>query len=505
VTKRVEKVVIVGRDAPGWIAAAAIQHALGRTGVSVRVIELPSLLQGPDVYSAVPPLKGLHDQLRLDERLILGACNGVPMVGQRFSNWSGPAAPFIHGYDDQPPPESDLDFTQYWIKGRQQGLRSAFENFSLGAMAAKAGRVPTGAADPQQPLTAGYGYHLDARRYSVLMKEVAVRRGVATKTASIAGVELEGERIRSLSLSDGEQVDADLFIDASGTEATLIGHLPGAEFKSWREWLPCDRMIVASGNRLQPPPAFSQISAFRDGWIGIFPLQDRAAVVGVFDSRLRSDREMVESLPVIARLPIAGDAVVSELRQGIRDSTWVGNCVAVGEAAFSLEPLDGVQLHIAHSCISHLMAFFPVETSAFPEAAVYDRGVRSIAENMRDFQAAHYMLNRRFDDPFWDRCRDVPCPMTLQSRIDLFAARGDVSLYQSEAFAAQDWASLFLGHGLMPETCDPRVDLIPEEDHIAKVHQRLQDILALVGAMPPVDEFLANAVYQNRPEVAQGG
>jgi len=57
----------------------------------------------------------------------------------------------------------------------------------------------------------------------------------------------------------------------------------------------------------------------------------------------------------------------------------------------------------------------------------------------------------------------------------------------------------------MPETCDPRVDLIPEEDHIAKVHQRLQDILALVGAMPPVDEFLANAVYQNRPEVAQGG
>jgi tryptophan halogenase len=504
VTKRVEKVVVVGRDAPAWMAAAAIHHMLGRTGVSVRVIELSSLLQAPDVYSAVPPLKGLHDQLHLDEQLIVGACNGAPMVGQRFSNWSGPGAPFIHGYDDQPPPGSDLDFIQYWIKGRQQGLRSAFENFSVGAMAAKAGRVPRGAVDPDQPLTATHGYHLDARRYSVLMKEIAVRRGVAVQAASIAGVELEGERIQALSLSDGERVEADLFVDASGTEAALIGRLPGTDFKSWREWLPCDRMIAVSGKRLQPTPAFSQISAFRDGWIGIFPLQDRTAVIAAYDSRLRSDREMVEGLPVIARLPVAGDAVVSELQQGIRERTWVGNCVAVGEAAFSLEPLDGVQLHIVHSCISHLLAFFPVESSVFPEAAIYDSRVRTIAENVRDFQVAHYKLNRRFDDVLWDRCRDAPCPAGLRSRIDLFAARGDVSLYQNEAFDAQNWASLFLGHGLMPETYDPRVDLLPEEEHIARVHQRLQDIIALVGAMPSVEDFLIGLTPQGQPEIVQG-
>jgi tryptophan halogenase len=504
VTKRVKNVVVVGRDAPAWIAAAAIHQMLGRTGVSVRVIELPSLLQAPDVYSAVPPLKGLHDQLRIDEQLVLRACNAVPMVGQRFSNWSGPGAPFIHGYDDQPPPGSDLDFAQYWIKGRQQGLRSAFENFSLGAMAAKAGRVPTGAANPDQPLSASYGYHLDARRYSALMKQVALRRGVTAKESTIAGVDLDGECIRALSLGDGERVEADLFIDASGTEAVLIGRLPGTRFQSWRKWLPADRMIAASGKPLRPTPAFSQISAFRDGWVGVYPLQDRVAVLAVYDSRLRPDREMVNNLPVIAGLPIAGDAVVSDLRQGIRERSWVGNCVAVGESAFSLEPLDGVQLHIAHSCVSHLMAFFPVESGAFPESVAYNRGVRSIAENMRDFQIAHYKLNRRFDDVFWDRCRDAACPAMLQSRLDLFAARGQVALYHNEAFDGQSWASLFLGHGLMPESYDPRIDLFPEEEHIARVHQRLQDIVSLVGAMPSVDDFLASPVSQSRPEVVQG-
>jgi hypothetical protein len=57
----------------------------------------------------------------------------------------------------------------------------------------------------------------------------------------------------------------------------------------------------------------------------------------------------------------------------------------------------------------------------------------------------------------------------------------------------------------MPETYDPRVDQLPEEEHIAKMHQRLQDILALVGVMPSVDEFLSNTVQQNRAEVVQGG
>jgi tryptophan halogenase len=504
VTNRIENVVVVGRDAPAWIAAAAIQHMLGRTGVSVRVIELPSLLQSPDVYSAVPPIQGLHGQLAIDEQLVLRACNAVPMVGQRFSNWSGPGAPFIHGYDDQPPSGSDLDFAQYWIKGRQEGLRSAFENFSLGAVAAKAGRVPTLAANPELPLTASYGFHLDARRYAALIKQVALRRGVTAKAANVAGVDVDGERIGAVLLGDGERVEADLFIDASGSEAALIGRLPGTLFESWREWLPADRLIAASGKRLQPTPAFSQISAFRDGWVGLYPLQDRVAVIAVYDSRLRSDREMVDSLPVIARLPITGEAVVSGLRQGIRQRTWVGNCVAVGESAFSLEPLDGVQLHIAHSCVSHLMAFFPVESGAFPESVAYDRGVRSIAENMRDFQVAHYKLNRRFDDIFWDRCRDAACPATLQSRLDLFAARGHVALFHNEAFDGQSWASLFLGHGLMPESYDPRIDLLPEEEHIARVQQRLQDILALVGSMPSVDDFLASAVSQERPEVVQG-
>ena len=500
--RRVEQVVVVGSDAPAWMAAAALHHSLAPAGVRVRVIELASLVQSIDAYSALPALAGFHYRIGLEERLLFSACKAVPIAGQRFSNWSGAAPPFIHGYDRPSPTGAGLGFAQLWVKGRQNGLRSEFENFSLGAVAARSNRVPVSTEGAE--LRSTFGYNIDAGSYSALLKHFALRGGVEWKAAMVSDVETENDRIIALVLSDGERVEADLFVDASGPQAVLMGRMPGAEFESWREWLPCDRMLAASGQMLQPYPGFSQISAFRHGWVGLYPLQDRTAVVAVYDSRQISDQGVLQNLPVLARLPI-GDAVVSKLNQGIRKRTWVGNCVAVGESAFSLEPLDAVQLHITHNCISQLVTLFPVEAGAFREAEVYDRIIRRVAINLRDFQAAHYKLNRRFDAPLWDGCRDVAVPESLQRKLNVFAARGRIPSYDDETFQEQDWESLFIGHGLMPQTYDPRVDALPEQEHIAQVQGRMRDIVGLVEAMPLVDDFIASAELQRQAEVVALG
>jgi tryptophan halogenase len=160
-----------------------------------------------------------------------------------------------------------------------------------------------------------------------------------------------------------------------------------------------------------------------------------------------------------------------------------------------------VQLHIAHNCISQLMTMFPVEAATFREADLYDRIIRRVAISLRDFQAAHYKLNRRFDEPLWDRCRDAAVPETLQRKLDVFAARGRVPLYDDETFQEDGWESLFIGHGLMPQSYDPRVDATPEQEHIAQVQGRLQDIIGLLEAMPSVDDFIARTEHQRQAEV----
>jgi len=501
-TRRIEQVVVVGADAPAWMAAAALQHSVGAAGIRVRVIELPTQLHPADAYSALPELARFHHRIGLGEHLLFSRCKAVPVAGRRFSNWSGAAPPFIHGYDRSPPPAAGLGFTQLWIKGRQKGLRTDFENFSLASVAAKAGHVPVTAGGAE--LHAAFGYNLDAGAYSTLLRHFTMSGGVESKAATIADVEIEGDRIIAVILNDGERVEADLFVDASGPHASLIGRMPGADVESRREWLPCDRMLVASAARLKPLPAFSQISAFRHGWVGLFPLQDRTAVVAAYDSRETSDQALLEDLPALANMPIGGDAIVSDLSQGIRRRAWVGNCVAIGESAFSLEPLDGAQLHIVHYCISQLMTLFPAEAGAFPEAQLYDRIIHRLAINLHDFQLAHYKLNRRFDMPFWDGCRNAPVPETLQRKLDVFTARGRVPLYDDEVFQEQDWETLFIGHGLMPQSYDPRVDAIPEQEHIAQVQARMNDIAGLVEAMPSVDDFIAGVDQRQKEGTTVG-
>jgi tryptophan halogenase len=202
------------------------------------------------------------------------------------------------------------------------------------------------------------------------------------------------------------------------------------------------------------------------------------------------DREVADQLAVIARMPIGGDAVVSDVKTGIRERAWVGNCVAIGEAAFGLDPLDGLHLHSIQGCISYLMSVFPVVTDRFPEADAYNQSVRRFASNLRDVQAAHYKLNRRFDEPLWDRVRDAAPPDSLQRRLDLFEKRALVTLYDDESFHEQGWASLMLGGGLRPKDYDPRVDLLPDEVHIQKVQERLKGVAEFARQMPTVQQFL---------------
>ena len=500
-SERVQSVAVVGRDAPLWLAAAALRRALGSTGLRVQAVELDSRLAEVDVYSAVPSLAAMHRLLGLDEGLVLKVCNGVPMAGQRFSNWAKGAPPFIVAYDDEPPPGGDLPFVQYWAKGALEGLRVGLEDFSLGSACARLNAVPV-AADEPGPLSASYGYHLDAPAYSELAKQLALRLGVEVAPAGVRNIEVEGDRIAGIDLSDGTRVTADLYVDASGREGRLIGRMASAQFESWGAWLPCDRVLSASAPRLSRLPAYSQVSAFRGGWVGLFPLQSRTPVLAVYNSQVVGDAEAAELAAVIARMPIGGDAVVSELRPGMQRSPWIGNCIAIGEAAAALDPLDAVELQVTHGCISHLMSLFPATAGEFPEAEAYNRSIASFAANLRDFQAAHYLLNRRYDEPFWDRLRESGLPPGLKRKVEMFGARAQVPLNDDESFHEAIWAALLTGCGVVPQDYDPRVDGLPGEAHIQKVQRRLREVAVTARRMPSVEHFLG--IEQRAPAQVGG-
>jgi len=488
----IRSVVVVGRDAAAWLSALTLQRAFGRTGLKVSVVAMPSLLQATDVYAALPSLAGLHALLGLGDVEVLGATSGVPFLGQRFADWNRDIPAFLHAYDMLRVGIDDVDFVHFWVKARAEGLKVAYEDFALGSVAAKQGRtvIDRNGFVGEAPIEAGYT--LDAVGYVALIRRRAIQAGVSVVEDAVIGIDRHGDRIAAVITSDDQRVEADLFIDASGAEAVLSRGQSGV-FDSWRELFGVDRLLSASAKALRPLPAFSQIAAFEAGWIGLYPLKDRTGVVAAWDSREMSDDTLINRLSTETGLSLEGECRVTGFEPGMRPA-WSGNCVAVGEAAVALEPLDAVQLQLTHLGLSQLVALFPVSAEAMPEAQAYNAGLAAFVLNVRDFQLAHYRLNGRVGEGFWDRARSAPVPTGLEARIRLFAARGKIAQFDEESFQPQSWTASFLGHGLIPSSYDPRVDRISPEDQMARFRSLLGKVAEDVRAMPSVDsQFGAGA------------
>ena len=485
-SRPIQRVAVVGRDAAAWLSALVLHTAFGRSGVAVEVIELPSRLQPVDVYDALPTLSALHKLLGLDEDDILKACRGLQSLGQRFSNWSGPAPAFLHAYDRAGIAINNVDFIHYWVRARQQGLNVQLEEFSIGAAAAKAGRRLVFSDATETFSNAGAGCHLDAQSYVSLIRDAALRQGVLRTTGEVQRVESRGETIDAVVLADERRVEADFYVDASDDEARLIALLPGGGQESWSAWFGCDRMLAATGKPLKPAPAFAQITAFANGWVGLYPLGDRTAVRSVYSSAAGSDQSVLRMTALLSGLAL-GDAAVSELRPGARRRPWIGNCVAIGRAAAALEPLDAVELHLIQAGLTHLMTFFPVDADSPAEAVAYNGQMARQVDNIRDFQVAHYLLNQRRDEPFWDRVRGAEPPSSLAYKRDLFAARGVMASFDDETFDVADWISIFVGHGLIPRAYDPLADGLPGPDHIRHFQRMLAFVADQVRDMPSME------------------
>ncbi len=492
-SRPIAKVAIVGRDAAAWLTALGLQRAFGGTGVQIQVVDLPSMLSPVDAIVSLPTLAGLHRLLGVDEDEVIAACAGVYALGQRFANWSGGRAPFLHAYDTQPVGLNNVDLIQYWVKARGEGMKLELDEFSLGAAMARQGRLVLDADLSEGFTRPAHGYHLDAGAYVRFIRQQAKRAGVVQTIAAVSNVRVDGDRITAVVLDDGQTIQADVFVDASGAEAALISRLADTAFEAWDAWLPADRILAASGPRLDPLPAFSQIAAFRAGWIGLYPLQERTAIVCSYSSGVISDDELFAALPVLTGLKLQGEVVAAAFAPGRRPRAWAGNCVAIGDGAVSLEPLDAAPMHLIQTGLSLLISLFPVDADRMMEADTYNAALASHATKLRDFQIAHYKLNQRRDEAFWDRVRGAAPPDDLTYKMRLFASRGRVALYDDEAFQESNWASIFVGHGLIPRDYDPLVDMLSAEEQIQQLQNMLRFIAGEVTEMPTLRSHLVGS------------
>ncbi|RYY37213.1 MAG: hypothetical protein EOP59_14000 [Sphingomonadales bacterium] len=134
--------------------------------------------------------------------------------------------------------------------------------------------------------------------------------------------------------------------------------------------------------------------------------------------------------------------------------------VGIGLASGFLEPLESTSIHMVQSAVARLLELFPSRGANQAVRDSYNRLTHAEYDGIRDFLILHYRANLR-DEPFWQDCRAIAAPDSLQARIDLFREAGATDLSKSDLFTEPAWVQVMTGQGIMPEQWSPLADGLP--------------------------------------------
>ncbi|MBD8527367.1 tryptophan halogenase family protein [Pseudomarimonas arenosa] len=462
----IRKLTIVGGGTAGWMTAAALSKLFG-TQLHIRLIESEEIGTVGVGEATIPQIRLFNATLGLDENEFIRETQGSFKLGIEFNGWLREGQAYMHAFGAIGGRDLGLvPFYHYWIKQHRAGRAGPLGDYVFNSVAAYQNRFLRSASIPNSPLSnVQHAFHFDAGLYARYLRRHAEANGVQRTEGKVVDVGLDPESgyIRHVQLDSGEQVEGELFIDCSGFRGLLIEQTLKTGYHDWRQYLPCDRAMAVPCASVAPLTPYTRATARTAGWQWRIPLQHRIGNGLVYCSEFISDDEAAALL--LANLDGKALAEPRPLRfvTGMRKQFWNRNCIAIGLASGFMEPLESTSIHFIQSSIGKLVAFFPQHGFSQTEIDEYNRQVQFEFIRSRDFLVLHYLANQR-EEPFWQRCRTMQIPETLQQKIELFRCSGRVFKEHEELFTEPSWVQVMIGQGIIPERHHPMVETLGEEE-----------------------------------------
>jgi flavin-dependent dehydrogenase len=459
-------ITIVGGGTAGWLAAAFIHRFCtskdAKHNLEITLIESPSIPIVGVGEASLPGMVFLLNQLGVSEAEFFEHTDATFKVAAHFINWN---------HDDKGRPIEFLNILNApgAIDGRQ--LADYFVTFDPARDTPEAGlayvrlfspvvEIVRGNLAPRRPGAPefsgelGYTYHFDATKLAALLKDVATRRGVKHVLDDVDAVNLD-ERgfVKSLTLRRQGEHAIDLVIDCTGFRGSILQQALGEPFEPYCDYLLNDRAAVVQiphqdARIIAPTTRATGLSA---GWSFQIPLTTRVGTGYVFSSQFISDEKAIDEL-----LAFYGDRAkgceprVIPIRTGRVRNAWVKNCIALGLASGFIEPLEATAIFMSDLATRWLTHYMPTQDFEPELATAYNRQVRRVYEEVRDFIQLHYRLNNRQDTEYWRAARDgVKLSERLQENLKVWrhATPEDVDLDSAFLFGGPVYTLLLIAKG----------------------------------------------------------
>jgi tryptophan halogenase len=398
----VDRVIVLGGGSAGFMAALALKRKL--PALAVRVIRSKEIgVIGVGEGSTPPMTTFLHDFLQVGEKRFFETARPTWKLGLKFL-WG--ERPWFH-YPFGP----HLEVAPPGL-GRAAGFYCADGEMAdetvVSAMMGQERALPRapGGGGPVMDKTL-LAYHFENERLVSFFESFAQAIGVEVEDDAVVEVRPNGRGVGGLRLRSGRDAEADLYVDCSGFASLLLGKTLNEPFVSFKPSLACERAVVGGWERGADEPIrpYTTCETMDAGWCWRIDHETRINRGYVYSSAFISDDEAEAEFR--RKNPGVADTRVVRFVSGRYERAWVGNVVAIGNAAGFVEPLEASSLGVI-AARSKLLANVLVNCGREvrpTQVALFNQDNAQNWDSIRDFLAVHYRFNTRLDTPFWRHCR----------------------------------------------------------------------------------------------------
>lgn len=447
--RAIRSILVAGDGLVGLSAALAFTRALPQATVTILALPPDPAALADLLPSTLPTIGRFHAAIGFDELDLVANNVAHHHLGTRFTGFS--PEPWTHSFGEVGRGEGAVPFHQLWLGAQREGRNLPFDCYSAASVIGGMGKFVHPSGDVSSPLsTYIYGLRLHPARYRAKLDQAAghLRR---IESESVNLERSADGAIAALLLDNDRREQADLFLDCTGTRALLRGE-SDPPFEDWSDWITPTDFDLEWAEPADPNP----LDHFaRDG----------------------SEIRWSASTP--------GGSLAANFRPGEavrpgRRTPFVGNVLALGDAAVALGPIHGTGLSLAHNAILRAIELLPGRNCHPLELAEYNRLTAQETERARDFVALLYLTD-------WI----APPPRSLARTLQQWRARGRLPFFEEEMFDQSSWVEALIGMGILPDAVAPQALEVDSNAAASAMAKLASTIGALTAQLPLYPDYLA--------------
>ena len=408
------KVIIVGGGNSAWSTAA--YFATHNPEIDLHLIKSPDIPTIGVGESSTRSLKYFFELLNIKEEEWMKECDATHKFGNIFLDWGVDKIYHLFDMVDE--------FSK--SESPNEIINKHIEEFDYH----KSGNVVS--------------YHFDAQKmHTYFEKKFGDKINIIIGTVDKVNVNNDG--IDNLTLTDGNVVDGDFFIDCTGLHRKLIQELPGYEFEP--NGLVQDRCVfspVPYQNKEEESYKYLTTTAKSAGWIFRTPIQSRIGSGYVFSSKYLSDEDAIKEFMEHWDNRPTNPRII-KFRNGKIKESLVQNCVAIGLSSGIVDPMESTA--IGCTCDSIFYISWGLNNGfSKDDREFFNDYVSKKYNNIVDFVSFIYYTTDRDDSQFW---KDIKTESRYSKRfinmVKLFEENGS-------PYVLKDGDDIVLGNRASGET-----------------------------------------------------